>query len=72
MWLVVKGALDKLKGSMYFKSKRLKRILDILEKLGVASLAVGFFQEDKGPTVAAMCLGFGCIILSIALTMEDE
>lgn len=47
---------------------RLKRIADMLEKIGVASFAVGVFQgNDYGLWLAA-----GCLTLSLLLTMEDK
>lgn len=47
--------------------KRLKRIVDILEKLGVASLAVGIFQNKQ----IGIWIGVVCIIASVLLTTED-
>ncbi len=46
---------------------RLKRIADILEKIGVASLAVGLFQNnDSGLYIAVICL-----TLSLIFTKEE-
>lgn len=46
---------------------RLKRIADLLEKIGVASLAVGLFQDNsKGFYIAVVC-----ILASLLLTKED-
>jgi len=47
---------------------RLKRIADMLEKIGVASLAIGVFQDKElGLYIAA-----GCLILSFIFTLEDK
>ncbi|WP_298068769.1 hypothetical protein [uncultured Mailhella sp.] len=47
---------------------RLKRIADMLEKIGVASLAVGLFQgNDSG-----LYLGAVCLVLSFVFTAEDR
>jgi hypothetical protein len=46
---------------------RVKRLTDILEKLGVASLAIGLFQENP----VGMWWGIGCLVASIILTKED-
>jgi len=46
---------------------RLKRIADMLEKIGVASLAVGLFQNnDNGLYIAVACL-----TLSLIFTKEE-
>lgn len=47
---------------------RLKRIADMLEKIGVASLAIGLFQEKSmGLYIAAACL-----CLSFIFTLEEK
>lgn len=47
---------------------RLKRIADMLEKIGVASLAVGLFQgQEEGIYIAIVCL-----CLSLLFTLEDK
>ena len=47
-------------------NNRIKRISDILEKLGVASLAVALFQSNP----IGFWIGFVCLVLSLALTKE--
>lgn len=43
---------------------RLKRIADLLEKIGVASLAVGLFQDNsKGFYIAVICI-LACLLLT--------
>lgn len=49
------------------RKKRVKRIADILEKLGVASLAIGLFQGK----LVGLLVGIGSLILSLWLTRED-
>ena len=51
---------------MKFKN-RFKRIVDILEKLGGASLAIGLFQGQQ----VGLWLGMGCLLASVLLTVED-
>ena len=51
---------------MKFKN-RIKRVTDILEKLGVASLAVGLFRENE----VGLWWGMVCLIVSVILTKED-
>ena len=46
------------------KVKLLKRAADALEKLGVASIAVGLFQDKE----EALWVGGVCLVLSFALT----
>ena len=47
---------------------RLKRIADMLEKVGVASLAIGVFQEKEiGLYVAAACM-----VMSLIFTQERD
>lgn len=46
---------------------RLKRVADALEKLGVAGIAVGIFQENMTGFWAAILF----LIASISLTKED-
>lgn len=46
---------------------RLRRITDILEKLGVASLAIGLFQNNQ----VGLWWGIGCLLASVVLTRED-
>ena len=46
---------------------RLKRVADILANLGVASLAVGLFQNSQ----TGLWLGMGCLVASIVMTRED-
>lgn len=75
MRLVVKGWLDKFNENAYVKSsRRLKRVVDILEKMGVASLAVGLFQEKDGIglTICASGVGILCLLFSVLLTTEDR
>ena len=48
--------------------KRLKRVTDILEKLGVASLAIGVFQGRQ----LGLWMGIGFLAVSILLTTEDS
>jgi hypothetical protein len=47
---------------------RVKRLTDILEKLGVASLAIGLFQDKP----IGLWLGMGFLIVSLMLTKEDS
>ena len=47
--------------------KRLKRILDALEKLGVAGLALAIFQQKYEYVWAAVA----ALVLSVILTKED-
>jgi hypothetical protein len=48
-------------------SNRLKRLTDILEKLGLAGAAIGLFQSNpKG-----LWLGLGLLAVSLLLTRED-
>lgn len=73
--LVVRVWIDKYNKNAYVKSsKRLKRVIDILEKMGVASLAVGLFQEKNGIliTIFASVVGILCLAISVALTTEDK
>ena len=51
---------------MRFKN-RIRRATDILEKLGVASLAVGLFQGGQ----TGIWLGLGFLLASLLLTRED-
>jgi membrane-bound ClpP family serine protease len=46
---------------------RVRRIADIMEKLGVASLAIGLFQDNR----IGVTLGVVCLLLALALTRED-
>ena len=46
---------------------RIKRIADIMEKLGVASLAIGLFQDKY----VGVWLGVVCLVLALTLTRED-
>ena len=50
------------------KSKnRIKRLADILEKLGIAGAAIGLFQGNpKG-----LWLGLALLVVSLLLTRED-
>jgi hypothetical protein len=47
---------------------RIRRITDILEKLGVAGSAIGFFRENT----TGRWWGIGCLLLSLILTKEDS
>ena len=47
---------------------RAKRVADILEKLGVASLAVALFQGAP----VGFWIGLVCLVVSLALTREEE
>lgn len=51
---------------MKFKNK-LKRIADVLEKLGVAGIALGIFQNSSTGTGWAVSF----LILSLMLTQEN-
>ena len=51
---------------MKFKN-RIRRVTDIMEKLGVASLAIGLFQDNQ----VGAWLGVVCLVLALALTRED-
>ncbi|MDR1660667.1 MAG: hypothetical protein LBR94_10120 [Desulfovibrio sp.] len=62
-----KNAYHLTGGGMKFKN-RLKRLTDILEKLGVASLAIGVFQDSQ----LGLWMGIGFLVVSIFLTMEDS
>jgi len=46
---------------------RMKRLADILEKLGIAGAAIGLFQDSR----VGLWLGTGLLILSLLLTRED-
>jgi hypothetical protein len=46
---------------------RIERVTDILEKLGVASLAIGLFRENE----LGLWWGIACLIASVILTKED-
>jgi len=46
---------------------RIRRVTDIMEKLGVACLAVGLFQDKQ----IGVWLGLGFLLVSILLTRED-
>lgn len=48
--------------------KRLKRITDALEKLGVAGLALAIFQQKYDYAWAAV----GALVVSVILTLEDD
>jgi tetrahydromethanopterin S-methyltransferase subunit B len=52
---------------MKFKN-RTKRVADIPEKLGVASLAIGVFQNMQ----RGLWMGIGFLAVSILLTTEDN
>jgi hypothetical protein len=54
-------------GRMKLKN-RVKRVADILEKLGVASVAIGVFQDMQ----LGLWMGIGFLIVSILLTTEDR
>ena len=54
-------------GAVMRLKNRLKRITDILEKLGVASLAIGLFQSNQ----VGLWWGIGCLLASVILTRED-
>lgn len=75
MMRVVREWIDRFNKNAYVKSsKRLKRVADILEKMGVASLAVGLFQDKDGIllTIFASAVGILCLASSVALTTEDR
>ena len=46
---------------------RVKRVADILEKLGIAGAAIGLYSESG----AGFGLGIWLFILSVLLTRED-
>ena len=46
---------------------RIRRVTDIMEKIGVASLAIGLFQDKQ----LGVWLGVACLVLALALTRED-
>lgn len=48
--------------------KRLKRIADALEKLGVAGLALAIFQQKYDYAWVAV----GALAVSVILTLEDD
>jgi len=50
-----------------WRKKKLKRIADALEKLGVAGMAIGIFQDKW----SALFLGLYFVALSVNLTDED-
>ena len=52
---------------MKFKN-RLKRLTDILEKLGVASLAIGVFQDKQ----LGLLMGIAFLAVAILLTTEEN
>ena len=52
--------------NMKFKN-RLKRLTDILEKLGVASLAIGLFQDSR----VGLGMGIGFLIAALFMTREE-
>jgi hypothetical protein len=62
-----KNAYHLAGGGMKFKN-RLKRLTDILEKLGVTGLAIGVFQDSQ----LGLWMGIGFLVVSIFLTMEDS
>ena len=51
---------------MKFKN-RIKRLADILEKLGIAGAAIGLFQGNQ----TGLWLGTGLLVVSLLFTMED-
>ena len=46
---------------------RLKRIADMLEKIGGASLAVGLVQQ----TDSGLYIAIACLVLSLIFTVEE-
>lgn len=50
------------------KKAVIKRAADVLEKLGVAGLALGIFKGEP----AGLFIGLGCLVVSFGLTVWES